>query len=312
MRVKNSILALCFSAMGAQLAWAQELALPANAVETSRSAVADTSHLIATGPWADGQVPKQPYEGHVTQSTWRITAQGITTLQILRPLRDQLAQAGFETQYVCDTQDCGGFDFRFMIDVLPPPEMHVNLGDYRYLSAIKAEPEAAISLLISRTERAGYVQIIQVAKNAAPAEITPSGEVAQTSQPQSVVTGVAEGLNRIGRAILFDLTFDPGAATLADGTYQSLQELTDYLFLHPERTVALVGHTDAEGALEANIALSKRRAGAVLERLAAEYGVSRRQLDAQGMGYLAPIANNMTAAGREANRRVEVILTSTR
>ena len=42
-----------------------------------------------------------------------------------------------------------------------------------------------------------------------------------------------------------------------------------------------------------------------------DYGVPRRQLEAEGMGYLAPIASNLTEDGREANRRVEVIVTST-
>jgi len=72
-----------------------------------------------------------------------------------------------------------------------------------------------------------------------------------------------------------------------------------------------VGHTDAEGSLDGNIALSRRRAASVLERLVTAYQVDRRQMEAQGMGYLAPIASNLTEEGREANRRVEVIVTST-
>jgi OOP family OmpA-OmpF porin len=49
----------------------------------------------------------------------------------------------------------------------------------------------------------------------------------------------------------------------------------------------------------------------VLERLAGQYGVARSQLEAEGMGYLAPVATNLTPEGREVNRRVEVILLST-
>ncbi|MDP5359491.1 MAG: OmpA family protein, partial [Paracoccaceae bacterium] len=96
-----------------------------------------------------------------------------------------------------------------------------------------------------------------------------------------------------------------------DADYGSLRDLADYLLLHPDRTVALVGHTDSAGSLATNIALSKRRAGSVLERLVTVYGVARRQLEAEGMGYLAPVSSNLTEAGREANRRVEVIITST-
>jgi outer membrane protein OmpA-like peptidoglycan-associated protein len=87
--------------------------------------------------------------------------------------------------------------------------------------------------------------------------------------------------------------------------------LADYLAAQPDLSVALVGHTDASGSLDGNIVISKRRAGSVLERLVSDYGVARRQLDAQGMGYLSPIASNQTQEGRDANRRVEVIVTST-
>ena len=92
--------------------------------------------------------------------------------------------------------------------------------------------------------------------------------------------------------------------------FDSLQALADYLANAPDLQVALVGHTDSSGPLDVNIALSKRRAGSVLERLVSDYGVARKQLEAQGMGYLAPVASNLTQQGRDANRRVEVIITS--
>ena len=75
--------------------------------------------------------------------------------------------------------------------------------------------------------------------------------------------------------------------------------------------MVLVGHTDAEGALEGNIALSKRRATAVMERLVSVYGVEAAQVSADGVGFLSPLASNLTADGRAQNRRVEVVLTST-
>ena len=63
--------------------------------------------------------------------------------------------------------------------------------------------------------------------------------------------------------------------------------------------------------MDGNIALSKRRAGSVLERLVTAYDIPRRQLEAEGMGYLSPLDTNLTDDGRDANRRVEVIITST-
>ncbi len=75
--------------------------------------------------------------------------------------------------------------------------------------------------------------------------------------------------------------------------------------------MALVGHTDFAGALDSNIALSKKRAASVADRLVQSYGVNRTQLDPEGVGYLAPRATNQTDAGRTQNRRVEVMITST-
>jgi len=111
-----------------------------------------------------------------------------------------------------------------------------------------------------------------------------------------------------GRVILSDLSFALGSATLADDDYTSLATLAAYLKEDPTLLVALVGHTDTAGSLEGNIALSRKRANAVKERLIARYGIPSRQMDAEGMGYLAPVANNLYEAGREANRRVEVII----
>jgi OOP family OmpA-OmpF porin len=114
-----------------------------------------------------------------------------------------------------------------------------------------------------------------------------------------------------GRAILADLEFTSGAADLGAGPFQSLAMLAQFLQDHPNSRVALVGHTDAVGALEGNIALSRRRAAQVVARLVADYGIDTARLQAEGMGFLAPIASNRTAEGRLANRRVEVILLDT-
>nr|WP_246414687.1 OmpA family protein [Yoonia ponticola] len=118
-------------------------------------------------------------------------------------------------------------------------------------------------------------------------------------------------LNSVGRTVLDDLSFANGSADLADETYASLKTLAAYLQANPSLQIALVGHTDASGSLDGNIALSKRRARAVRQRLINRYDIPPSQLDAQGMGYLSPVGNNLTDAGRDANRRVEAIITST-
>ena len=111
-----------------------------------------------------------------------------------------------------------------------------------------------------------------------------------------------------GHVVLKDLDFASGAGALSDRSYATLEALAAYLKANPARVVALVGHTDATGSLEANTALSRKRAEAVRARLIGKYEVPGGQVVAQGAGYLAPVASNLTQAGREANRRVEAVL----
>ena len=70
----------------------------------------------------------------------------------------------------------------------------------------------------------------------------------------------------------------------------------------------VLGHTDSQGEADANRALSQRRADAVKAALA-DAGFSRSRISAQGQGEDAPVADNMTAAGRAKNRRVEIFVT---
>jgi len=112
--------------------------------------------------------------------------------------------------------------------------------------------------------------------------------------------------------VLDGLEFDSGATTLGSGTFEVLGTLAGFLTDNPGLNVALVGHTDTVGGLEGNIRISKERAEAVRARLIERYGISAARMEAEGMGYLAPLSSNLTEAGRESNRRVEVILLSTR
>jgi OOP family OmpA-OmpF porin len=111
---------------------------------------------------------------------------------------------------------------------------------------------------------------------------------------------------------LDDLVFDSGSADLGPGVFGSLASLSAYLAANPTRRITLVGHTDATGDLASNIALSKRRAESVRDRLVQTYGVPPDQIGAEGAGFLSPRASNLTAEGRTENRRVEAMLASTR
>ncbi|SEN32878.1 OmpA-OmpF porin, OOP family [Loktanella fryxellensis] len=289
---------------------AQVLTLPGNALLEAELATPSDSYALPTGAWDGIEVPSQIVEGDVTTQVWRIPADGLATLQLLRPLRDQVRQAGYDVMFDCDTDDCGGFDFRFGTEVAPPPEMLVNLADFRFLSATRRTDGGVqgIGILISSTPQAGYVQIIRVAPSGiAPA---PTGTQAPAvSSPQPVSGGLSAALDGTGHAVLDGVTFATGATSLSGGDVPSLAALAAYMTANPTLTVAIVGHTDSDGNLDANIDLSRQRAAAVRDRLIADHGVSADRLTAAGMGYLSPVASNLTPDGRAANRRVEAVVT---
>ncbi|KEO54104.1 OmpA family protein [Thioclava pacifica] len=295
------------------------LTLPGGATQSAQEASPATSYSLAVGPWQDGKIKHIALEGARSDTAWRLRANQNTTLQILAPLRDQLTAAGYTLLYECDTDACGGFDFRYALDLLPEPSMHVDLGDFRYLAARKGDEYVAIT--VSRSSESGFIQVTDLSV----LDVTPAQPDNPLATPQAAAplpatgsaatpppSNFARALETRGSVALDDLDFPSGASTLGPGEFASLATLAQFLKANPDMQVMLVGHTDAVGSLAANIALSKKRAQSVRAKLISEYGVDPAQVSAEGAGFLAPRASSLTKEGREKNRRVEVVLTSTR
>ncbi|MCY4304474.1 MAG: OmpA family protein [Aestuariivita sp.] len=260
---------------------------------------------LPIGPWTEVEVPTEPLEGTVVSRSWVITDRSITTLQVFRPLFDQIVENGFEPIFECEASLCGGFDFRFAISVLPAPDMYVNIRDYNFGAARKGEE--AITLLVSRSRGMVYVQITGIGVSSVE-NINVFNLIEQSTIPKNDVQTLEASLIQSGHAVLLDLSFASGTAELSVGTYDSLVELARFMHKYPSAKIVLVGHTDFEGALDLNVELSKRRAGATRERLISEYGVAADRISINGIGYLSPVASNLTQSGRDTNRRVEVVL----
>ncbi len=106
---------------------------------------------------------------------------------------------------------------------------------------------------------------------------------------------------------LGDVLFDTGKANLMPGASQVIDRLANFLEKHSDRNVVIEGHTDSVGGEEYNIQLSQRRADSVRKALL-EKGISADRIATKGYGKRFPAASNQTAAGRQYNRRVEVVV----
>lgn len=107
------------------------------------------------------------------------------------------------------------------------------------------------------------------------------------------------------KIILENITFDTGSDRLSPSSSPQLRELANLLTRHPLLKVEVSGHTDNVGDEKSNFLLSQQRADAVRYYLIGE-GIDPARVASIGRGQTMPIAANITALGRQANRRVEL------
>jgi outer membrane protein OmpA-like peptidoglycan-associated protein len=105
---------------------------------------------------------------------------------------------------------------------------------------------------------------------------------------------------------LGDVLFASNEAVLAPGAARNIQQIASFLESYPDRDVIVEGHTDSFGDEDYNLDLSRERAFAVRQALVAQ-GIPAYRISTQGFGETVPVASNQSSAGRQQNRRVEVI-----
>ena len=104
-----------------------------------------------------------------------------------------------------------------------------------------------------------------------------------------------------------DVLFDVNSATLKPGGYDEIQRVANVLRQYPQTTIRVEGHTDSTGSEAYNQQLSERRAQAVKNALI-NYGVNPNRIMTVGFGESKPVATNATVAGRQFNRRVNIVI----
>ena len=129
-------------------------------------------------------------------------------------------------------------------------------------------------------------------------------------------TRLSEQLNKIlqtrdsARGLIVsmsDVLFDTGRYSLKPGAREKLAKVAGILLAYPGLNIEVGGYTDNVGGDEMNQKLSENRAGSVRDYLV-QQGVAMNSVTARGFGNALPVASNDNSAGRQRNRRVELLV----
>lgn len=121
----------------------------------------------------------------------------------------------------------------------------------------------------------------------------------------AAIADVVKTPNGIEIKLKGDILFDTGKSNLSVQSQKLLMDLNKVLKKYPANIIAIQGHTDSTGSAATNAALSEARARAVYDFLLAQ-GLKTAGMTYKGYGSSMPIADNTSEAGRAANRRVEL------
>jgi len=194
-------------------------------------------------------------------------------------------------------------------------QRHADAGQARIEEArarqevARSEEERNRVLLEARTREA---QNAQSQAQAAQQQAAAAQQQAQSAQQQlqaaqqQMQEMQAKQTNRGMVLTLGDVLFDTNKATLKPGAAQRLDRLATFLQSNPSEKLIIEGYTDSTGSEEYNQELSQRRAQSVADALASR-GVTASRYSVVGRGESFPVATNDTSAGRQQNRRVEVV-----
>jgi OmpA-OmpF porin, OOP family len=125
-----------------------------------------------------------------------------------------------------------------------------------------------------------------------------------------VAAGLGDARSKLikeGKLVSYGIYFDTNKDVLKPESYGALKAIADALKESPQVRINIVGHTDTDGKVDDNLALSKRRAAAVKAELVKTFGITADRIEIDGKGQTQPIAPNDNPSNKALNRRVEFI-----
>ena len=237
-----------------------------------------------------------------------------SAVEVMRNYQAALEKAGLKPVFSCAKDNCGEGFGAFWVDYRLQNNFIQGSSDYhspfnygrmepRYLLAKGVTKDGtAVHVAVYTTpplqgQNGGvYLEIIE-------GKAMEGGKVSATLNAADMAKGIATE----GKVAVYGVYFDTGKADVKPESKAALGEMAKLLQQDGKLKVYVVGHTDNQGVIAQNIELSQKRAEAVIKTLAADYKVDAKRLSAKGVASYAPVASNDAEAGRQMNRRVELV-----
>jgi outer membrane protein OmpA-like peptidoglycan-associated protein len=186
------------------------------------------------------------------------------------------------------------------------------------MDAQNAAAQAKVDMAASQASSANAISAAQADAEQARLAAQQSQASAQQAETDKAAmrTRLSEQLNSIlqtrdsARGLIVsmsDVLFDTGKYSLKPGAREKLAKVAGILLAYPGLDIQVGGYTDNVGSDEMNQTLSENRAGSVRNYLVEE-GVAMNSVSAKGFGNTLPVATNDNSAGRQQNRRVELLV----
>jgi len=273
-----------------------------------------SSYSLPTGPMsARALIPHEKIEGQLQRRLY-VAPEGASPLDLFKNYKDALTALGFEIVFECAGRDCGSNNALLgKLMIYGPGRQLENLGqlsrhalyiegDEHFLAARSADASRHIAVYVARNRQA---EISGQASGRAAVHIDLVTAIALEARMVDAAA-MAKGISDEGRIAVDNIFFDFGTAVLTPEAEPALAEMAKLMTDNPGLAVLIVGHTDWVGNADANLALSRQRAGSVVVALVSR-GIAADRVIPAGVGMLSPRASNVSEDGRRLNRRVELV-----
>lgn len=263
-----------------------------------------------------GKDAKLSVEGKVFNYFY-VSPEKRSELEVFRNFQLALEASHFKLLFLCDEpQECGRLGLsehaaswteqsRSFEGGYSPHSYTGRGSSLRYLVAQLKRPTDVLTVVLTVLPASS----VQVEAKVGPPYFLQviESSVMETGNVLVKAEQLGKGLAAEGKVALTGVFFDTGQATLKPESKPQLEEMAKFLATNPAVKAFVVGHTDNQGTVEANLALSSARAAAIVTALTQQYQVAAGRLQARGVANFAPLATNANEAGRAQNRRVELV-----